>query len=132
MKDKCTKKIYSDYHSIYVRSKPTAVWKSDVLLTEFYVVDVDRIVGIAQLLLQLTLFYGSLSTDPILFTCVPHHLLSSAWPWERSRSFERSTFSLTCNKLSTAVKNTEAEPVVCLSCLFIVIITAVNIDFTPP
>lgn len=101
-------------------------------LTLFYVVDVDRIVGIARLRLQLTLFYGSLSTDPILFTCVPHHLLSSAWPWERSRSFERSTFSLTCNKLSTAVKNTEAEPVVCLSCLFIVIITAVNIDFTPP
>jgi len=56
-------------------------------------------------------------TDPILFTCVPHHLLSSAWPWERSRSFERSTFSLTCNKLSTAIKNTEAEPVVYLSCL---------------
>lgn len=35
----------------------------------FYVLDVDRTVGIV-----LTLFYGSLSTDPILFTCVPHHL----------------------------------------------------------
>jgi len=57
MKDKCTKKkIYREYHSIYVRIKPTAVWSQTFLPTVFYVVDVDRIVGIARLLLQLTLF----------------------------------------------------------------------------
>jgi len=50
------KKIYREYHSIYVRIKPTAVWSQTFLPTVFYVVDVDRIVGIARLLLQLTLF----------------------------------------------------------------------------
>ncbi len=90
----------------------------------FHAVDVDRIVGKSTAPSTANI----LSTDPILFTCVLHHLAELCLTTGKElKLWKELIYPLTCNRLRTAVKNTEAEPVFRQLIVFVIII-AVNMN----